>query len=89
LIDAWRRRAILLFLAAGQIDEVAEVLSRPKIRKFAGNGRLEGALCPSRTMRPLRSFTSFTPVGPPLELTPLRRPSIKNTRTQQSPAAES
>jgi hypothetical protein len=33
LINAWRRRAFLLFLAPGQIDEVAEVLGRPKIQK--------------------------------------------------------
>ena len=33
LIDAWRQRAFLLLLAPGQIDEVAAVLSRPKIRK--------------------------------------------------------
>lgn len=33
LIDAWRARAFLLLLAPGQIDEVAAVLSRPKIRK--------------------------------------------------------
>jgi uncharacterized protein len=33
LIDAWRQRAFLLLLGPGQIDEVAEVLTRPKIRK--------------------------------------------------------
>ena len=33
LIDAWRQRAFLLLLAPGQIDEVAAVLGRPKIRK--------------------------------------------------------
>lgn len=33
LIDAWRRGAFLLLLLPGQIDEVAEVLSRPKIKK--------------------------------------------------------
>lgn len=33
LIDAWRRRDFLLLIAPGQIEEVAEVLSRPKIRK--------------------------------------------------------
>jgi putative PIN family toxin of toxin-antitoxin system len=33
LIDAWRRRAFVLALALGQIEEVGEVLSRPKIRK--------------------------------------------------------
>ena len=33
LIDAWRRRAFLLLLVPGQIDEVAEILSRPKIKK--------------------------------------------------------
>jgi putative PIN family toxin of toxin-antitoxin system len=33
LIDAWRQRAFLLLLAPGQIDEVAEILARPKIRK--------------------------------------------------------
>jgi hypothetical protein len=85
LIDAWRRRAILLLLALGQIEEVAEVLDRPKIRKCAGNGRLEGAPCPSRTMRPVRSSTSFTPV----ELMSLRTLSIKNTRTRGSAAAGS
>lgn len=35
LIDAWRRRAFVLLLAPGQVEEVAEVLSRPKIaRKY-------------------------------------------------------
>jgi uncharacterized protein len=33
LIDAWRRRAYVLLLAPGQIDEVGEVLGRPKIAK--------------------------------------------------------
>lgn len=33
LIDAWRQRAFLLLLVPGQIDEVAEILSRPKIKK--------------------------------------------------------
>lgn len=33
LVDAWRRRAFVLFLASGQIDEVANVLARPKITK--------------------------------------------------------
>jgi putative PIN family toxin of toxin-antitoxin system len=33
LIDRWRERAFLLLLVPGQIDEVAEVLGRPKIRK--------------------------------------------------------
>jgi putative PIN family toxin of toxin-antitoxin system len=33
LLDAWRQRAFLLLLAPGLIDEVAEVLARPKIRK--------------------------------------------------------
>ncbi len=33
LIDAWRRRAFLLLLVPGQIDEVADILSRPKIKK--------------------------------------------------------
>ena len=33
LIDAWRQCAFLLLLASGQIDEDAEVLARPKIRK--------------------------------------------------------
>lgn len=32
-IDAWRRRAFVLLLAPGQVQEVAEVLSRPKIAK--------------------------------------------------------
>ena len=32
LIDAWRRRAFLLLLVPGQIEEVREVLSRPKIK---------------------------------------------------------
>ena len=32
LIDAWRRGAFLLLLVPRQIDEVAAVLSRPKIR---------------------------------------------------------
>jgi putative PIN family toxin of toxin-antitoxin system len=33
LIDAWRQRAFLLLLTPGQIEEVAEVLGRPKIRR--------------------------------------------------------
>lgn len=33
LIDAWRRRTFLLLLVPGQIDEVAEILNRPKIKK--------------------------------------------------------
>lgn len=33
LIDAWRGRAFLLLLMSRQIDEVAEILSRPKIQK--------------------------------------------------------
>jgi hypothetical protein len=33
LIDAWRRRAFLLLLVPGQVDEVSEVLLRPKIAK--------------------------------------------------------
>lgn len=33
LIDAWRDRKFILFLCAGQVEEVAGVLSRPKIRK--------------------------------------------------------
>lgn len=33
LIDAWRRREFLLMLVPGQVDEVAEVLVRPKIRR--------------------------------------------------------
>lgn len=36
IIDEWRRRAFLLFLAPGQIEEVAAVLRRPKIaRKYS------------------------------------------------------
>ena len=35
LIDAWRGRAFLLLLVPGQVDEVSEVLARPKIaRKY-------------------------------------------------------
>jgi putative PIN family toxin of toxin-antitoxin system len=35
LIDAWRRRAFVLFMTLGQLDETAEVLDRPKIaRKY-------------------------------------------------------
>lgn len=33
LIDAWRQRTFLLLLVPGQIDEVAEILNRPKIKK--------------------------------------------------------
>ena len=33
LMDEWRRRAFVLFLARGQVEEVAEVLGRPKIAK--------------------------------------------------------
>jgi len=33
LIDAWRRGEYLLLVGPGQIDEVAEVLARPKIKK--------------------------------------------------------
>jgi len=36
LIDAWRRRAFALLMAPGQLEEVAEVLRRPKIaRKYS------------------------------------------------------
>ena len=35
LIDAWRRRAFALLMTPGQLEEVAEVLNRPKIaRKY-------------------------------------------------------
>lgn len=35
LIDAWQARAFVLMLVPGQVEEVAEVLSRPKIaRKY-------------------------------------------------------
>lgn len=35
LLDAWRQRDFVLLVAPGQIDEVAEVLRRPKIaRKY-------------------------------------------------------
>ncbi|HEV8307881.1 MAG TPA: putative toxin-antitoxin system toxin component, PIN family [Methylomirabilota bacterium] len=35
LVDAWRRRAFLLLLTAEQLEEVREVLGRPKIaRKY-------------------------------------------------------
>lgn len=33
LIEAWWDRKFILFLCPGQVEEVAEVLSRPKIRK--------------------------------------------------------
>ena len=33
LMDEWRHRAFVLFLARGQVEEVAEVLGRPKIAK--------------------------------------------------------
>ena len=33
LIDAWRERAFALLLALGQVEEVADVLTRPKIAK--------------------------------------------------------
>ena len=33
LIDAWRQRAFILGMVPGQVEEVAEVLSRPKIAK--------------------------------------------------------
>ena len=33
LLDAWRRREFVLVVAPGQIDEVAEVLRRPKIAR--------------------------------------------------------
>ena len=33
LVDAWRRRAFVLLLAPDQIDEVVDVLARPKIAK--------------------------------------------------------
>ena len=33
LVDAWRERAFILGMARGQVEEVAEVLSRPKIAK--------------------------------------------------------
>lgn len=35
LIDAWRQRAFVLFMTLGQLEEVAEILDRPKIaRKY-------------------------------------------------------
>ncbi len=33
MLDAWRRRGFVLLVAPGQIDEVAEVLRRPKIAR--------------------------------------------------------
>lgn len=33
LVDAWRQRTFILLLAPGQIEEVADVLTRPRIRK--------------------------------------------------------
>lgn len=33
IVDEWRRQAFVLFLGPGQVEEVAEVLSRPKITK--------------------------------------------------------
>ena len=33
IVDEWRRQAFLLFVAPGQVDEIAEVLSRPKLAK--------------------------------------------------------
>jgi len=33
IVDEWRRRAFVLFLVPAQAEEVAEVLSRPKIAK--------------------------------------------------------
>ena len=33
IVDEWRRRAFVLFLVPAQVEEVAEVLSRPKIAK--------------------------------------------------------
>lgn len=33
LIDAWRRRAFALLVAPGQVEEVEQVLTRPKIAK--------------------------------------------------------
>jgi len=33
LVDEWRRRTFVLFLAPGQVEEVDDVLRRPKITK--------------------------------------------------------
>jgi uncharacterized protein len=33
LVDAWRRRAFMLLMGPGQVEEVGEVLGRPKIAK--------------------------------------------------------
>ena len=33
LVDAWRRRAFMLLMGPGQVEEVGEVLARPKIAK--------------------------------------------------------
>lgn len=33
LVDAWRRRAFMLLMGPGQVEEVGEVLGRPKFAK--------------------------------------------------------
>jgi putative PIN family toxin of toxin-antitoxin system len=60
LIDAWRRRAFALLMTPGQLEEVAEVLSRPKIaRKY-----LISATDRRAFVEPLRSETILLPDEP-------------------------
>jgi putative PIN family toxin of toxin-antitoxin system len=41
LVDAWRDRRFILVLSPLLLAELAEVLSRPKFARWAGNGRAE------------------------------------------------
>ena len=60
LIDAWRQRAFILGMVRGQVEEVAEVLSRPKIaRKYRISPADRQAL-----LELLRSQAILLPVEP-------------------------
>jgi putative PIN family toxin of toxin-antitoxin system len=59
-IDAWRQRAFVLGMVLGQVEEVAEVLGRPKIaRKYRILAADRQAL-----LQLLRSEAILLPVGP-------------------------
>ena len=61
LVDAWRRRAFMLLMGPGQVEEVGEVLARPKIAKkylIRGDERLA-------LLDLLRSESVMVPHAPP------------------------
>jgi putative PIN family toxin of toxin-antitoxin system len=59
MIDAWRQRAFVLGMVLGQVEEVAEVLGRPKIaRKYRILAADRHAL-----LQLLRSEAILLPVG--------------------------